>query len=117
MTTSSKRFVRPLALAAAFAASFAVLAGGTDHGALLGIGAANAADRSSGGHGGMGSHGGIGGGRAIGSSVPRNGRGARGGAATTHHVSRGAPRNVSANSEPATLNDPHIAHGVDSGRH
>ena len=117
MTTSSKRFVRRLALAAAFAASFAVLAGGTDHGALLGIGAAHAADRSSGGHGSIGSHGGIGGSRAIGISVPRNGRGARGRTAATHHLSRGASRNGTTNSDPVPRNDPLIAHGVDSGRH
>jgi len=117
MTTSSKRFVRRLALAAAFAASFAVLTGGTDHGALLSIGAAHAADRSSGGHGSMGSHGGIEGSRAIGSSAPRNGRGAHGGTAANHHLSRGAPRNGTTNSDPVTRNDPRIAHGVDNGRH
>jgi hypothetical protein len=105
MTTSSKRFVRPLVLATAFAAFFAVLAGGTDQGALLAIGAAHAADRSDGGHGSKGGHGGIGGGRG------------RGGTAASHHVSRGAPRNGVTNSDPVTGGDPRIAHGVDNGRH
>jgi hypothetical protein len=83
-------------LPAAFVAFFAVLASGTDHGALLGTGAAQAADHSGGGTGGHGgivsgpSRGGMGD-PAIGRGAPRNGGGALGGTRTSLDIGRTRP--------------------------
>jgi hypothetical protein len=120
MTAITKRFVRPLVLAGAFAALFAVLPGGSDPGAFLGITAAQAAGHGGGGHGGMGGggrgHSGVGD-RDVGGGAPRNGGGTVGAAATGNGISQGAPHNGGANSDPAASSDPHgIAAGVDSDR-
>lgn len=123
MTTITKRFVRPVVLAGAFAAVFAVLPGGSDYGVFLDIPAAQAADHG-GGHGGKG--GGMGGrdhsavgNRDTGGGAPRNGGGAIGSSAAADHsgIGQGAPRNGGTNSDPAASTDPHgIATGVDSDR-
>ena len=54
MTIDSKRFTRPLIMAAAFAAIFTISPSRVDHGALFGVSAAMAHGRSGGDHGGFG---------------------------------------------------------------
>ena len=98
MTITSKRLMRPLVVAAAFAATFATLPSSPgDHGALFGINAAMARGHSSAGHDGLG---GMGADRA----------GASG-------LGQGAPRNGGVDSAGATHADPRdIANGVDEER-
>lgn len=98
MTITSKRLMRPLVVAAAFAVTFAILPSSpADHGALFGFNTAMARGHSSAGHDGIG---GMGADRADASGI-----------------GQGAPRNGGVDAADATHADPRdIANGVDEER-
>jgi hypothetical protein len=106
MTIDSKRFTRPLILAAAFAAIFTILPSRVDHGALFGVSAAMAHGRSGGDHGGFGGAGRHGtdiGDHGLGQGAPKNGGPNSDPAASAdpRGISQGAPKNGGLNSDPA----------------
>ncbi len=106
MTIDSKRFTRPLILAAAFAAIFTILPSRLDHGALFGVSAAMAHGRSGDSHGGFGGAGRNGtsmGEHDLGQGAPRNGglNSDPAASAEPHGISQGAPKNGGPNSDPA----------------
>jgi hypothetical protein len=105
MTIDSKRFTRPLILAAAFAAIFTILPSRVDHGALFGVSAAMAHGRSGGDHGGFGGdrHSADMDHHSLGQGAPRNGGVDSDPAASADpsNISQGSPRNGGLNSDPA----------------
>jgi len=106
MTIDTKRFTRPLILAAAFAAIFTILPSRVDHGALFGVSAAMAHGRSGGDHGGFGGadrHGADMDHHGLGQGAPKNG-GTNSDPASSpdpRDISQGAPKNGGLNSDPA----------------